>query len=271
MAEGDTVLATATRLHEGLSGRILERTDFRVPRAATVDLSTQRVLEVAAHGKHLLLRTDQDRTVHSHLGMDGGWRLYAAGERWRGRAFEIRAVLETDDAIAVGHRLRTLEVIPTSEEKRVLAHLGPDVLGPDWDPAEALRRLTAEQDRAVGDALIDQSVIAGPGNVYRSEVCFLAGIDPRTPVAAVPDPAGLVRIVKDLMERNRSGVRRQTTGDPRPGRELWVYGRAGRACRNCGTPIVSFEQGAREARRIAFACPSCQPFGAMDLSDGEIG
>ena len=258
MAEGDTVFATAERLHAGLSGHVLTRTDLRVPRAATVDLSSQRVLEVAARGKHLLLRTDHDRTVHSHLGMDGGWRLYTPGERWRVRAFEVRAVLETDDAVAVGHRLRTLEVIPTSEEKRVLGHLGPDVLGPDWDPAEAVRRLTADPDRPVGDALIDQTVMAGPGNVYRSEACFLAAVDPRTPVTAVPDPPGLVGIVKDLMERNRSGGRRQTTGDPRPGRELWVYGRAGRPCRNCGTPIVSFEQGRRQARRIAFACPGCQ-------------
>jgi endonuclease-8 len=258
MAEGDTVLATAERLHAALSGRVLVRTDVRVPRAATVDLSSQRVREVAARGKHLLLRTDHDRTVHSHLGMDGDWRLYAPGERWRGRSFEVRGVLETEEAVAVGHRLRTLEVIPTSAETRVLGHLGPDVLGPDWDPAEAVRRLEADPDRAVGDALIDQAVIAGPGNVYRSEACYLASIDPRTPVLAVADPAGLVAIVKDLMERNRSGGRRETTGDPRPGHELWVYGRKGRPCRRCGATIIAFQQGARDARRLAFACPNCQ-------------
>jgi endonuclease-8 len=268
MAEGDTVFATAERLHAGLSGRVLVRTDFRVPRAATTDLSSQRVLGVAARGKHLLLRTDRDLTVHSHLGMDGSWRLYAPGERWHGRAFEVRGVLETEDAVAVGHRLRTLEVIPTSAEERVLAHLGPDVLGSDWNPAEAVRRLTATPDRAVGDALVDQAVMAGPGNVYRSEACFLAGIDPRTPVAAVPDPAGLVGIVKELMERNRSGGRRETTGDPRPSHELWVYGRRGRPCRRCGTAIISIEQGDRGARRIAFACPDCQAGGPSTPTDG---
>jgi endonuclease-8 len=268
VAEGDTVLATAERLHAGLSGRILVRTDFRVPRAATVDLSSQRVREVAARGKHLLLRTDRDRTVHSHLGMDGAWRLYAPGERWRGRSFEVRGVLETEDAVAVGHRLRMLEVIPTSEEKRVLGHLGPDVLGPDWDPAEAVRRLTATPDRAVGEALIDQAVMAGPGNVYRSEACYLAGIDPRTPVAAVVDPAGLVAIVKDLMERNRSGGRRETTGDPRPGHEQWVYGRRGRPCRRCGTSIRSFMQGTGPKARIVFSCPSCQPVLAARGTEG---
>ena len=188
MAEGDTVFAIAARLHAALAGRILTRTDLRVPRFATTDLSGQLVVEVAPRGKHLLLRTDRGLTVHSHLGMDGSWRLYEPGERWRGRAFEVRAVLSTEDVVAVGHRLRRLEVIRTSTEPQLLGHLGPDVLGPDWDAAEATRRLTAAQGRPVGDTLIDQSVMAGPGNVYRSEVCFLARVDPRTRVEAIPDP-----------------------------------------------------------------------------------
>lgn len=267
MAEGDTVFATAARLHEALAGRVLLRTDFRVPRAATADLSGQDVREVAARGKHLLLRTGGDRTVHSHLGMDGSWRLYAPGERWRGRAFEVRAVLETGIAVAVSHRLRRLEVIPTTAERGILEHLGPDVLGPDWDAAEATRRLVARPDRDVGEALIDQTVLAGPGNVYRSEACFLAGIDPRTTVAALDDPTGLVAIVEDLMRRNRSGGRRVTTGDPRRGHELWVYGRRGRPCRRCGTPIRSFMQGPGPEARVVFACPSCQP--AADVRGTE--
>jgi endonuclease VIII len=150
-------------------------------------------------------------------------------------------------------------VIPTTAENRILGQLGPDVLGPDWDAAEATRRLLARPDREVGEALIDQSVMAGPGNVYRSEACFLAGIDPRTAVAAVEDPTGLVALMEDLMRRNRSGGRRVTTGDPRRGHELWVYGRRGRPCRRCGTSIRSFLQGSGAEARIAFACPSCQP------------
>ena len=172
------------------------------------------------------MRTDGEVSVHSHLGMDGAWRLYEPGERWRGRAFEVRALLETDRHVAVGHRLRRLEVLRTSAEADVLRELGPDVLGPDWDAAEATRRLTASPERAVGDALIDQSVMAGPGNVYRSEVCFLAGIDPRTAVGSVPDPDRLVELMKSSMERNRAGGRRVTTDDPRKGHELWVYGAA---------------------------------------------
>ena len=268
MAEGDTVFATAARLHEALAGRVLVGTDFRVPRAATADLSGQLVREVAARGKHLLLRTDRDRTVHSHLGMDGSWRLYAPGERWRGAVFEVRAVMEVEGTLAVGHRLRTLEVIRSAEEPRILGRLGPDVLGPGWDAPEATRRLVARSDREVGEALVDQTVMAGPGNVYRSEACFLAGVDPRTAVADVPDPAGLVEVVAGLMGRNRTGGRRVTTGDPRRGHELWVYGRRGRPCRRCGSAIRSFMQGPGPEARIVFACPSCQPVLAARGTEG---
>jgi endonuclease-8 len=233
-----------------------------------VDLSGRAARGVAARGKHLLIRTDAELTIHSHLGMDGAWRVYSPGERWRGRTFEVRAVLETDDVVAVGHRLRIVEVIRTKEEARVLGHLGPDVLGIDWDAAEATRRLEATPDREVGEALIDQTVMAGPGNVYRSEVCFLAGVDPRTPVASVEDPTHLVELMWSTMDANRSGRRRVTTGDPRPGHELWVYGRRGRPCRRCGTPIRAFEQGGDGSRRIVFACPNCQPVLAARGTEG---
>ena len=259
MAEGDTVFATAARMHHALAGHVLTATDLRVPRFATADLSGQSVREVGARGKHLFVRTDGGVSVHSHLGMDGSWRLYEPGERWRGRAFEVRAVLTTEEQIAVGHRLRWLEVIRTTAEPELLAHLGPDVLGPGWDAAEATRRLIASPDREVGDALVDQSVMAGPGNVYRSEVCFLAGVDPRTPVGSIADPSGMVDLMRTLMQRNRSGGRRVTTDDSRPGHDLWVYGRGGRPCRRCGTPIRSFARGPRSQERITFACPRCQP------------
>lgn len=259
MAEGDTVFATAAHLHEALATRALTRTDFRVPRFATVDLSGQTIREVVSRGKHLLVRTDGAVSIHSHLGMDGSWRLYAPGEQWRGRSFEIRVVLETERLVAVGHRLRRLEVLRTTAEAEVLRNLGPDVLGPDWDAAEATRRLTASPQRELGEALVDQSVMAGPGNVYRSEVCFLAGIDPRTRVEAVPDPTELVDLMKSTMERNRGGGRRMTTDDPRRGHELWVYGRRGQPCRRCGTSVLTFMQGAVGEERVAYVCPRCQP------------
>ena len=254
MAEGDTVHATARRLEERLVGRVLTRTDFRVPRFATADLSGRTLLEVTARGKHLLMRTDREETIHSHLGMEGSWSLQPTGDRPRGRPFEIRAVLEVDGWTAVGHRLRRLDIVRTSREKEVLGDLGPDPLGADWDAVEAVRRMTARPDRSIGEALLDQAVIAGPGNVYRSEVCFLAGIDPRTAVSGVPEPGRVIELVRSLMETNRDGGRRSTTGDSRPGHELWVYGRGGRPCRRCGTPVQRFEM----AERIAYRCPSCQ-------------
>jgi endonuclease-8 len=258
MAEGDTVFATGVRLHDALAGKVLTRTDFRIPAFATADLRGQVVTEAASRGKHLLVRTDAGISIHSHLGMDGAWRLYDRGERWRGRSFEVRGVLETERRVAVGHRLRRLEVFRTSAEAEVLGHLGPDALGPDWDEAEVLRRLAASPGRPVGEALMDQRVMAGPGNVYKSEVCFLARVDPRTPVEAVEDPAALIELTKSLMERNRAGGRRVTTDDPRRGRELWVYGRAGRPCRRCGTPIRSFNQGTVGESRITYSCGNCQ-------------
>ena len=157
MAEGDTVFATAVRLHAAFAGATLTRTDFRVPRSATADLSRYVVREVVPRGKHLLVRTEGGVSVHSHLGMDGAWRLYEPGERWQGRAFEVRGVLETNRHVAVGHRLRRLEVLRTSASRTCCRALGPDVLGPDWDAAEATRRLIASPNREVGHALIDQT------------------------------------------------------------------------------------------------------------------
>jgi endonuclease VIII len=254
MAEGDTVHARATRLRERLRGRSLIRTDFRVPRFATADLSGRTVRDVVARGKHLLMRTDRGETIHSHLGMDGSWSLHASGDPWRGPRSEIRVVLEVEGWAAVGVRLRRLEIVSTCREAGVIGDLGPDPLGPAWDPAEAVRRLTAAPDRPVGEALLDQAVIAGPGNVYRSEVCFLTGIDPRAEVSRVTDPGRIVELVRSLMEANRDGGRRSTTGDRRRGHELWVYGRGGRPCRRCGTPVRRFEMSGR----VAYRCPSCQ-------------
>ncbi|MBI4260296.1 MAG: Fpg/Nei family DNA glycosylase [Actinobacteria bacterium] len=262
MPEGDTIRALATRLHAALSGERLLRTDFRVPRLATVDLGGQRVAEVDARGKHLLVRTGAGLTVRSHLRMDGAWRLHRPGASWRrDPRHEVRAVLVTAPWVAVGVRLPVLDVLPTSREADVLGHLGPDVLGPDWDPGEVLRRLRAGPGRPIGEALVDQTVMAGPGNVYRSEACFLRGVDPMTPVGEVRDLEGMVLMVKRLMEANRAGGTQVTTGDPRPGRRHWVYGRGGEPCRRCGTPVVREVDPAPGglSGRVTYRCPSCQP------------
>ena len=149
--------------------------------------------------------------------MDGEWHLYRPGHRWRGPWHEVRAVVETEPWVAVGFRLATVELLPTEREHQAVGHLGPDVLGPDWDPAEALRRLIADPDRPIGEVLLDQRVMAGPGNIYRNEVCFLLGVDPGTAVRRLDDPAQAVELVKRLMEANRHTGDQVTTGDRRPG------------------------------------------------------
>jgi formamidopyrimidine-DNA glycosylase len=259
MPEGDTVLVAATRLHAALAGERLLATDFRVPRFATADLAGQTVREVAARGKHLLLRTDAGVTLHSHLKMEGAWHLYRPGERWRGPDFQVRVVLRTAPWVAVGFRLGVCELLATAREQEVVGHLGPDVLGADWDAAEALRRLLADPDRAIGTALLDQRVLAGVGNIYKCEVCFLRGVDPWTPVGQVEDPAGMVDLVKRLMEANRTGGRQITTGDTRPGRTHWVAGRNGKPCRRCGSLIRKADQASYDADRVTWWCPTCQP------------
>jgi len=255
--EGDTVFLAATRLDAALAGQTLTRTDFRVPRIATVDLAGRTVDHVVSHGKHLLFRIAGGVTLHTYFKMNGSWHLYRCGERWKGPEWQVRALLETSPWIAVGFRLAAVDLLHTAREHAVLGHLGPDPLSPAWDANEALRRLTADPERAIGDTLLDQRVMAGAGNVWKSEICFLRGVDPWTPVGRLARPERLVALVKELFEANRTIGGQITTGDLRPGRTQWVYGRAGRPCRRCGTPIRV--RGTREPERVTYWCPACQP------------
>ena len=261
MPEGDTVWNTARALHRALAGGRLTASDFRVPHLATTDLTGVTVLESVARGKHLLLRLrapdDQRRlTLHSHLRMDGAWRTYAPGARWAARPdHQIRVVLHTADAVAVGYHLHNLAVLPTAEESTLIGHLGPDPLAADWDPAEAARRLAARPDREIAEALLDQSCLAGIGNLYKCELLFLRGIWPWTPVREVPDLPGLVALAHRLLWANRGRGTRSTTGSLRRGETTHVYGRRAEPCRRCGSAIRRREQGSR----VTYWCPGCQP------------
>jgi len=262
MPEGDTVLNSARALHKALAGQTIVRSQFRVPALATADVAGWTVVESAAHGKHLLLRlADPDgatATLHSHLRMDGSWRVFRAGERWRGGpAHTIRVVIETPKATAVGYHLHDLAIVPTSEEHRLTDHLGPDALGPDWDAATAVANLQEQPDRPIADALLDQRNLAGVGNMYKSEVLFLRGVWPWRPVGEVPDLPALVDLVRRMLAANLGRWTQSTTGSLRRGEEHHVYGRAGRHCRRCGTQIRRADDGDYE--RVTFWCPSCQP------------
>jgi DNA-formamidopyrimidine glycosylase len=254
MPEGDVVWSTARRLHEALAGRALTRSDFRVPRLATADLTGDVVTETVARGKHLLTRTKNGLTVHTHLRMEGTWRVRPAAERIRD-SHRIRLVLANEDWQAIGYQLGVVELIRTSEEAKVTGHLGPDLLGPDWDRDEAVRRLSAEPDRPIREALLDQRNLAGIGNVYQAEVLFLRGLSPWRPTGDVADLGALADLAKRLLEANKERFGHITTGSMRRGEEHWVYGRQGRPCRRCGTLIRS----AGQQERITFWCPSCQP------------
>lgn len=256
MPEGDTVHRTARRLDEALAGADVTRFDLRVPRAATIDLRGQRVHGAEARGKHLLLRIG-DSTVHSHLRMDGAWFVYRPGEKWRHPAYKVRAIVGTEQREAVGVDLAEIEVVSTREEDSLVGHLGPDPLAEDWDAQEAVRRLGADA-RSIHVAILDQRNVAGFGNEYAAELLFLRGVLPATPTPDV-DVAALLDLGVRTIRANRDRPDRTFTGVNRPGQTTWVYGRAGRPCRRCGTLIQRGELGADPTReRITFWCPFCQ-------------
>ncbi|BBX04230.1 DNA glycosylase [Mycolicibacterium moriokaense] len=252
MPEGDTVWHTAARLREALEGKTLTRCDIRVPKYATVDLTGQVVDEVLSRGKHLFIRVGQ-ASIHSHLKMDGSWKVNPINRPSRA-GHRIRIILETADVQAAGIDLGVLEVLPRADDMDVVAHLGPDLLGSDWEPRIAAANLTADPDRPLAETLLDQRVLAGVGNVYANELCFVFGHLPTSPVNDVRDPLRLVQRARDMLWLNRSRTNRTTTGDTRRGQQVWVYGRAGEPCRRCGTPIKSENTG----DRISFWCPNCQ-------------
>ncbi|MCX7523126.1 Fpg/Nei family DNA glycosylase [Microbacterium sp. STN6] len=257
MPEGDTVYQAARRLDSALRGEVVTRSDFRVPTFATVDLCGETMHEVVSRGKHVLMHIGE-YTVRSHLKMEGTWRLYRPGERWQRPAHEARLVLETERWQAVGFALGELDVVARRHEGQLVGHLGPDLLGRDWDADEALRRVAAAADAPIAVAMLDQRNLAGLGNVYVNELCFLRGMLPTRPVRDADLPA-TIDLAHRLIVANRNRVSRTTTGDDRRGRRLWVYGRAGEACRRCGTRIRHSRLGPTPSEeRDAYFCPHCQ-------------
>lgn len=254
MPEGDTVYAAAHRLTEALGGVTLVRGELRHPRLSTVDLKGRVLDRAVPVGKHLFLRFDRDLSLHCHLRLDGSWRVFS---RRPPISHKVRAVLATPDRWALGILLHDMALLSTSDEHTLVGHLGPDLLDPDWtdeSKAEAVRRFTAVPGRELGETLLDQRVMAGVGNVYKSELCFLLGVSPWSPVSAV-DADKAVRMARKLLRHNALRPVRNTTGDPRRGREVWVYGRQGRECRRCGGPVHMTSQG----DRVTYYCPACQP------------
>jgi endonuclease-8 len=261
--EGDSVYLVARRLDRALKGQVLARTDFRTPSVATVDLSGRTVLEHDTHGKHLLTRVSGDLTLHTHLRMQGSWSVVGPGKRLPSRLMgDVRVVLEARaGATAYGVLLPVVDVVPTGREHELVGHLGPDPLRDDWDLDEAVRRLGQEPQRPLVAALLDQRRVAGLGNLWANELCFLRGTSPWTPVGELDLPALVALAVRCLRHSALvPGAMQVTTGRSRAGEDHWVAGRAGLPCRRCGTPIrVVAEVPGDPERRRTWWCPRCQP------------
>lgn len=259
MPEGDVVLRTARRLNDALAGRVLVAADLRWPTVADVDLAGRTVLGTVAAGKHLLTRFDDGRTLHTHLRMDGSWHV----ERTRPgpvvrRPVAVRAVLVGPDWTCVGRLLGMMDVVRTRDERIVVGHLGPDVLDPAWDLERAVANVAAQGERGIGEALLDQRVVAGLGTIYMAESLWAHGISPWTPSGSLTDPGAVLETARMLMLRSVVARTPTATGDVRPGRESHVHGRAGRACPRCGTAIAVQSVGTAPLDRPAFFCPTCQ-------------
>ena len=268
MPEGDTIARAAAALHRALAGATVTAFETGLAGLARVDDDTPiagRTIEAStAHGKHLLLRFSGGLTLRTHMRMHGSWHLYRHGERWQRPARAMRIRLDTAAWVAVAFDVPVAEFVRDAAltRHRPLAVLGPDLADPAFDRNAAAARLAAVADRPIGDALLDQRVAAGIGNVLRSEVLFLCGLHPQQPVGTI-DAAGLARaldIAARLIQRNArpdAGPTRNTTGRTAPGEDLWVYGRTGRPCRRCGTAVRSAVPGV-DGRRV-YWCDTCQP------------
>lgn len=267
MPEGDSVHRAARRMSAALVGHTITGSDFRVPRHATASLAGQTVSGFVARGKHMLLRTDRGWTVHTHFRMQGSWTVLGPGRRLpRARVDGARLLLGLGDGrTAVALDMPVLDLLRTRDEPQVVGHLGPDLLTPagqpgGWDEAEACRRLAAQPDRPLVAAVLDQRNLAGVGNLWAVESLFLRGLWPWTPVSAV-DLTGWARLARRMLAHGLANPGMVTTGDTRPGRSHWVYGRYARPCLRCTTPVAFRPPaGARPGdERETWWCPSCQP------------
>jgi len=267
--EGDSVHRLARTLDRSLLGRTLVRTDLRVPTLATKDLAGRTITEHATHGKHLLTRLSGGLTLHSHLRMDGSWTVTRPGRRLPSRLLpDVRLIFETDlGTTAYGVLLHDLALVETAAEDDLVGHLGPDPLRADWDAAEAVRRLRADPAVPLVSALLDQTRMAGLGNLWVNELAFLVGRSPWTPIGEL-DVERLVALAAKALRHSAlvPGAYQVTTGNTRRGETHWVVGRQRRACLRCGTAVRMVPELPNDpAHRRTWWCPSCQPGPGPDI------
>lgn len=273
MPEGDTIFRAARTLHRALGGRVVTAFESVLPALTRVHEDTpvtgRTVESVAAIGKHLLVTLSGDLVLRTHMRMSGSWHIYRPGERWQRARRDMRIVLSTSEYVAVAFNVPVAEWLTPRDiaRHRELTELGPDLLASGFDAAEAKARLRARPDTAIADVLLNQRVMAGIGNVYKSEVLFACRVNPFLHVVALTDDqlSCLVTTARSFLRANVTeglaamttymGFRRTTRRD-HPADRLWVYGRAGAPCRRCATPVRVAAQG--PDARLTYWCPACQ-------------
>jgi endonuclease-8 len=254
MPEGDTILTAARRLGRALAGHTITAYRSTVREAEATDVVGRTVVRVDAHGKNLLMHLDDGRALHSHMKMTGSWHVYRPREPWRKPAWQAKVVVETAELVAVCFNAPIVALLSSRKAARVVSELGPDILAEDFDPAQAVRRLRARGDLPLGEAIVHQGLLAGIGNIYKSETLFLCRADPFRAIDGVDD-ALLLRVVEQaraLMSKNLEGRARRT----RPGGGYWVYERSGEPCRECGAVVELRRQG--DLGRSTYFCRACQ-------------
>lgn len=262
MPEGDTIHRAARTLHEALAGRTITRFETVFPQLARVEVTGRAVEGVEAAGKNLLMHFSGDLHLRTHMRMNGSWHIYRPGERWRMRRSDMRIVLETDAWVAVAFNVPVAEFhdARSLERQDDLLHLGPDFLGEDFDFDEARRRIRARGDIEIADVLLNQRVVSGIGNEYKSEVLFMARVSPFARVEQVSDEQldSILKKARKVMLANveKRSPSRITTFALDPRTKQYVYSRGGKPCLRCGTRIEYRKQG-KDARGT-YWCPRCQ-------------
>lgn len=275
MPEGDTIFRSARALNRALAGKIVTRFDTALAPLASVNDNTPvagRVIEkVESRGKWLIVHFSGDLMLVTHMLMSGSWHIYRAGERWRQPKSRMRAVITTSDfeAVAFNVPVAQFHTARSLERSTMVPKLGPDLLSDDFSEAEARTRLMAHANDDVADALLNQRIMAGIGNVYKSEICFACQVNPFRKVSSLTSNE-----IECILDRSRKFLAvnvadgagdgiitytgpRRTTHAANQGERLWVYGRQGRECRRCGATVLMRKQGS--GARSTYWCPDCQP------------
>jgi endonuclease VIII len=268
MPEGDTIFRAARTLQQALGGEIVTRFESALAHLARQDddapVAGRTVEAVSAAGKHVLMRFSGDLVLRTHMRMNGSWHLYRPGEAWQRPRGAMRVLVATARFVAVGFDIPVAEFLDGDALLRQddLRLMGPDLLAPAFDAAEAARRIRARPEEEIGEVLLDQRVVAGAGNVFKSEILFLARLNPVRKVASLTDAeiSQVLATGRKLLAANvvaGGNPSRRTTGRLAKDEGLWVYGRGGEPCRRCASPIAFARQGIHA--RVTYWCPRCQP------------